>query len=196
MEMFFDYTCPFAYQAHRWLDGIEPQVAAAWRPFSLLELNYRGDGPSVWELEERRDDISLLLFAGHGLVAAGDADIDGYRRAAFAAWHESDDRLDTSAVLGLAAGAGVPDPTAGDLRAHFHDAAAHHRAAERLGVFGSSTLVFGPDAVVFVKLASPPHGGGRATLLDQVRQLAQRPELLEIKRPAPVPDVSVREAAG
>ncbi|MGH9033900.1 MAG: hypothetical protein ACRDZV_17380 [Acidimicrobiia bacterium] len=99
VTVFFDYTCPFAYRAHRWFDHL-PDVDASWRPFSLLEHNYRGDGPPVWRLVERANDISLLLFAGHSWVDAERADLAGYRHDVFHAWHEADTDLDAGDVVG------------------------------------------------------------------------------------------------
>lgn len=39
VEVFFDYTCPFTYRAHRWLETLD-DLSVTWRPFSLLEHNY------------------------------------------------------------------------------------------------------------------------------------------------------------
>lgn len=110
LTVYFDYTCPFAYRAHRWFDHLE-DVDASWLPFSLLELNYRGDGPPVWRLPERADDISLLLFAGHSWVVADDRDLDRYRHDVFHAWHETDGGLDLDDVVEMASAAGA---TGGD----------------------------------------------------------------------------------
>ncbi len=182
VEVFFDYTCPFAYRAHRWLDLVE--VPTRWRPFSLLEQNYRGEGPPVWRLAERADDISLLLFAGHQWVLADDADIVAYRHAAFAAWHDSNTRLAIGDVVAMATAAGA---TGGDaaLREHFFDAETEHDQARTLGVFGSPTLVFGPDAAAYVKLGRVPAPDRASRVLDAVATMSELPSLIEVKRPEP-----------
>lgn len=182
MEIFFDYTCPFAYRAHKWLDPINQQIKADWRPFSLLERNYRGDGPSVWDLDERRDDISLLLFAGHSLVNARHGDINRYRRMMFSAWHDGHRDLDKADILRIVVESGLNKSTELDLREHFRDAAADHRAAETHGVFGSPTIVFDPGTAAFVKLDSIPEPDAAIELLSEVHQLATRSEILEVHR--------------
>ena len=108
VTVFFDYTCQFAYRAHRWFDHL-PHVEARWRPFSLLEHNYRGDGPPVWRLPERADDISLQLFAGHHWVAADGGDLDRYRHGVFHAWHDTDTRVEADYIVAMANRAGRPE---------------------------------------------------------------------------------------
>ena len=183
LTVFFDYTCPFAHRAHRWFDHLDT-VNATWRCFSLLEHNYRGDGPPVWRLPERADDISLLLFAGHHWVLSQGADLDAYREAVFHAWHETDADLDASDVVAMATGAGAT----GDqetLRDHFLDAEADHEDSRALGVFGSPTLVFAPAAAAFVKLDTPPSATRARRVLDAVATMAELPSVAEVKRPTP-----------
>jgi 2-hydroxychromene-2-carboxylate isomerase len=180
VEVWFDYTCPFAYRACQWLDQLA--VGARWRPFSLLERNYRGHGPPVWRLPERVDDISLLLFAGHQLVAAGRGDLDRYRRSAFTAWHQTRTRLGLADVVRFAADAGAAGAEAA-VRAHFFDAEAEHEAARARGVFGSPTLVFGPDRAAFVKLDRVPAPDRAGRVFDAVLTLSEFPSVLEVKRP-------------
>lgn len=182
MRVFFDYTCPFAYKAHRWLEEAGVATDFDWRIFSLLERNYRGDGPPVWELDERQDDISLLIFAGHELVERDGGDPDLYRRRMFETWHETDEHLDVRGILRIAKEAGV-DGGEDDIREVFHDALADHEEARRLGIFGSPTLVFGEDRVAFVKLTEPPTGEDATSLFAQIEGLAGRSEILEVQRP-------------
>ncbi len=182
MQVFFDYTCPFAHKAHHWLEAAGAASDAEWRIFSLLEHNYRGDGPPVWELEERRDDISLLIFAGHKLVERERGDLDTYRRAVFETWHETDERLDLDGILAMVEKSGVAG-SEDAIREVFSDALADHDEARDLGIFGSPTLVFGEGRVAFVKLTAPPTGDEARSLLGQVEELAGRPEILEIDRP-------------
>lgn len=190
LTVYFDYTCPFAYRAHRWLDELD-SVDITWCPFSLLERNYRGDGPPVWRLPERADDISLLLFAGHCWVEADHANLAQYRHAAFGAWHETDGRLDLDDVLTLAQKAGAAGGEDA-LRAHFFDAEAVHDQARHLGVFGSPTLVFSTDEAAFVKRDAPPPPERAHQVLDAVAAMAALPSVLEVKRPIrpPKPDAS------
>ena len=181
VTVFFDYTCQFAYRAHRWFDHL-PHVEARWRPFSLLEHNYRGDGPPVWRLPERADDISLLLFAGHHWVQADGADLDRYRHDVFHAWHETDSRLEADDIVAMANRAGAHGGTE-QLRDHFHDAEADHDDARSLGVFGSPTIVFASGDAAFVKLHAPPDAERAADVFDTVQATAGLDTVQEIKRP-------------
>lgn len=180
VDVWFDYTCPFAYRACGWLDQLA--VDARWHPFSLLERNYRGDGPPVWRLPERAGDISLLLFAGHQLVRAAGGDLDGYRRSAFTARHAASARLGLADVARLAADAGARGGESA-VRAHFFDAEAEHDLARSLGVFGSPTLVFAPDPAAFVKLARVPAPDRAGRVLEAVAAMSGLPSVLEVKRP-------------
>jgi len=182
MQIFFDYTCPFAYQAHRWLEEAGVATRADWRIFSLLEHNYRGDGPPVWELEERKNDISLLIFAGHKLVLRENGDLDTYRRTMFETWHRIGGSLKLDEILHIVKQSSV-NGTQDDLREVFLDAMSDHDRARQLGIFGSPTLVFNQDHVVFVKLDQAPAGEPARSLLHDIETLSRRTELLELKRP-------------
>lgn len=184
VEVFFEYTCPFTDRAAHWLDGL-PGVGVTWRPFALLERNYRGEGPSVWRREDRAKDISLLLFAGHELVRAHGGDLTGYRRAVLHAWHETHRRLDLDAILRLTSEAGV-EADAAAVRAHFLDAEAEHAAGAALGVFGTPSLVYSDGAVAFVKLDTIPTPQRAQSLWQATRALAHEAgELAEWQRITP-----------
>lgn len=186
VEVFFDYTCPFTYRAHYWLASVRG-VEMIWRPFSLLEQNYRADGPSVWRREERAQDISLLLFAGHELVRARGGDQGHYRRAVFHTWHATHDRLDLDAIIRIAGKAGVSADEAA-VREHFLDAEAEHAAGAALGIFGTPALVYPGGAVAFVKLDAVPDADRVLPLWQATLALAQdTAELREWQR------ISMRE---
>jgi len=182
MKIFFDYTCPFAYKAHLWLEEAGVASSADWQIFSLLEHNYRGDGPPVWELEERQNDISLLIFAGHKLVLRESGDLDRYRRTMFETWHRIGGSLKLDEIFHIVKQSGV-NGTEDDLREVFLDAMSDHNRARQLGIFGSPTLVFDEDRVVFVKLDQAPAGESALSLLHDIETLSGRTELLELKRP-------------
>lgn len=183
LTVYFDYTCPFAYKANLWFDHLD-SVDAMWQPFSLLEKNYRGDGPPVWQLADRVDDISLVLFGGHCWVDADGADLDHYRHVAFRAWHDLDADLRIDDVVAMATEAGAVGGTE-ELRSHFLDAESVHDAARQLGVFGSPTLVFASGAAAFIKLDQPPTAANAQQVLDAVATMAELRSVLEVKRPTP-----------
>jgi predicted DsbA family dithiol-disulfide isomerase len=60
----------------------------------------------------------------------------------------------------------------------------HTYAAEKLGVFGTPTLVFPEDQAVFIKMASPSSPEESVSVFNEVRQMAEgRRNILEVKRP-------------
>jgi len=177
-EVLFDYTCGFSNRARHWLDQLE-DVQVAWRPFSLLEQNRHGGLP-VFDQPDLKDNVSLVALAVHEAVHANGGDLDGYRRRMFTAWHEEPGRLSTEDIVGFGRDAGLR---------HFNHAAAfealagEHAEGNRLGVFGTPTLVFDDGRAAFVKLDAVPDAARAHRLWETVRHLAAgEPELAEWHR--------------
>lgn len=60
----------------------------------------------------------------------------------------------------------------------------HTYAVEKLGIFGTPTLVFPGGQPVFLKMFPPPPPDEAVQFFTELRQMAERkPYLLEIKRP-------------
>jgi predicted DsbA family dithiol-disulfide isomerase len=87
----------------------------------------------------------------------------------FTAWHKEPGRLSTQDIVGFGRDAGLRDF---DHDAGFATVAVQHAAAAKLGVFGTPTLVLGPDQVVFVKLDAVPALDRARPLWEAVSQLA------------------------
>ena len=166
--VFFDYTCGYSNRAWRWLDALEdPEID--WRPFSLLEQNAGDDGPPVFEQAEYADNPSLIALAVHEQVRVQGGDLRAYRQRMFAAWHEEPGRLSTSDIVDLGREAGLRHF---DREAGFSALAVSHARAAELGVFGTPTLLLGPEQVVFVKLDAVPTIDRARPLFEAVGQLA------------------------
>ncbi len=166
--VFFDYTCGYSNRARHWLDALE-DAELDWRPFSLLEQNSRDDGTPVFEQAQYADNPSLIALAVHEQVRAQGGDLHAYRRRMFTAWHEEPGRLSTQDIVDLGRDAGLRDF---DRDAGFAALAVQHAEAAKLGVFGSPTLVLGPDQVVFVKLDAVPTIDRARPLWEAVGHLA------------------------
>ncbi|SDY81830.1 Predicted dithiol-disulfide isomerase, DsbA family [Modestobacter sp. DSM 44400] len=177
--VFFDYTCGFSNRARHWLDHLD-DVEVSWRPFSLLELHRADDGPTLFQQPDLADNVSLIALAVHEAVGAEGGDVDGYRRRMFTAWHEEPGRLSTEDILGFGRDAGL---RGFDRDAAFAALAADHAAGQRLGVFGTPTLVFDDGQAAFVKLDAVPDADRARPLWDTVSQLATaEPALREWQR--------------
>lgn len=180
VSVFFDYTCGFSNRARHWLDALHG-VEVTWRPFSLLQQNH-GEGP-VFDREEYADNVSLVALAVHEQVRARGGDVDAYRRRMFTAWHEEPGRLSAQDILKFGRTAGL---RTFDHGVAFAALAAEHTEAVRLGVFGTPTLVFAAEHMVFVKLDAVPEASRAQPLWEVVRQLAvDEPALREWQRVSP-----------
>ena len=168
VDVFFDYTCSYSNRSRHWLDALE-DADLVWRPFSLLQQNAGDGGPPVFERSERADNPSLIALAVHEQVRAQGGDVDAYRRRMFTAWHEEPGRLSTEDMVGFGRAAGLGDF---DRTAGLAAVAAEHAAAVELGVFGTPTVVLGPDQVVFLKLDAVPEADRARPLWEAVGRLA------------------------
>ena len=108
----------------------------------------------------------------------------------FSAWHDEHDRYSRPSpeqIVRFGQAAGLD---AFDRNAAFARLGAEHAAGAAHGVFGTPTLVFGPDQAAFVKLDRVPAPEEAAELWESVRRLAvDQPALREWQRPVR-PEVS------
>lgn len=184
LTVFYDYTCEYSFRVWRWLDSLGD---VAWRTFSLREMNREVGTPSLFADPEVSSISVLALALGH---VAREADFPRYHRAVFEAMHAEHRKVGREDLLRIAGAAGV-DAAAFELdRARWAGAVAdeHARAIEEWGVFGTPTIVVEGGGAVFLRLSDPPPPDRAGALLDAVRAVAVgHPEVLEAKRPVPVP---------
>lgn len=165
-----------------------PQVK--WRSFSLTQVNAQRDGRppgwAVWKasLEEPVRGRRAFMAAE---AARRQGDFDNFHHLLLDAHHRERLDLDQEEVVMTLAGkagldrerfqADLADPTTlVPLRRN-------HAQASRLGVFGTPTFVLG-DQVAYIRLREAPRDQEAGVLLDEIcRLVAERPWILEIKRP-------------
>ncbi|HEY31780.1 MAG TPA: thioredoxin domain-containing protein [Dehalococcoidia bacterium] len=162
-----------------------------WKYFSLEQVNSK-EGPH-WKLWEQSDDYpSRGRNAFHAAEAArcqGEEVFNAFHYALLKARHEDKkDIADPAILIEVAEGVGLKmdrfckDLT--DLRLLEKLAADHTFAVETLGIFGTPTLVFPGQQVVFLKVSPPPSPEESVTVFEDVRCLAMdRQQIKEIKRP-------------
>ena len=183
---FYDYTCSYSYKALVWLDhlgeaGLDLDIG--WHTFSLKEANRDPGTPTPFADLEISSISVLALTLAH---AARAADFSRYHAAVFQAMHDERGRVDRTALLDLAAAAGVNIAEFERHRLRWLRAVAdeHAEAVRRWAVFGTPTLLLDGDAPVFLKLSQAPAASEAVELWQSLCTIARcHPELVEIKRP-------------
>ncbi|MFC1937021.1 DsbA family protein [Chloroflexota bacterium] len=195
VEVYFDYLCPFVYNASIWLqrvkDEVGPRLTIKWRFFSLEQVNSQ-QGPR-WKLWEQPDDYPSrglrAFWAAEAAQRQGDDAFGRFHYALLRARHEQRlDIVDVNTLIEVAESAGLEmslfqkDLT--DRRLLTRLAEEYTIAAETLGVFGTPTLVFAEGQAVFLKMAAPPPQEECLSVFTDLQHLAeQRRYIREIKRP-------------
>ena len=172
-------------------EGLGPQLKIDWKYFSLEQVNNK-EGPD-WKLWEQPDDYpSRGRNAFHAAEAAriqGEAAFDAFHFALLKARHEEKrDIADMATLHQVAESVGLEmDRFQKDLddRQLLDRLAENHTfAVETLGVFGTPTLVFPEQQVIFLKMSPPPSPEEAVDVFKDVRRMAEnRHQIKEIKRP-------------
>jgi len=166
-----------------------------WSYFSLTQVNSRVEGWTIWGQVGAEDDVRGRA-AFMAAEAARRQDPDGSRFQRFhmellRQRHELETAVDTPAALSAAAeAAGLDlerferdrqDPET--LRALARD---HQRAVDEHGVFGTPTFVLADGQAAYVRLRPAPSDPDEAVAVfdELTRLLADRPYVLEVKRPS------------
>ena len=195
LEVFYDYRCPFVYQAARLLQSVresgQRDLELRWRYFSLSQANNHEEGWTIWAAAPD-DPAARGRLAFQAAEAAGRQQrFEPFHRALLAARHEHRRDIDDLAVVEEAAAqAGldldrfrrdVADPSL--LQALARD---HQEAVRRLGAFGTPTFHVPGRGAAYVRIRPAPEGEAALDLFDElIGIVAEKPYLLELKRPRP-----------
>lgn len=182
LAVYFDYTCRYSYRAMHWLDLL-PDLAVEWRTFSLKEVNKEPDEPS-WLEADSTPSLSVLAQAlAH---AAREADFHRYHHAVFEAMHGEERRLGEADFFAIAVEAGVDVEAFRAERGSWvaRVGAEHYDAVERIGAYGTPTVVL-DGAAAYLRLAEVPRSEAEArAVVDGLDGIASSPaNLVEIFRP-------------
>jgi len=197
LDVFFDYLCPFVYRASVLLQNVKASGERAfdirWRYFSLIQVNSKVDGFTVWDAGDSEARGRLAFKAAE--AARRQEAFDRFHLALLRARHEQRADIDDVAVVEhLAEESGL------DLEQFREDIADpqiisalerdHRSAVADYGVFGTPTLVFDDGAAAYVRLSEPPEASNSVAIFDRLMSIgADEPRILEIKRPVkPSPD--------
>jgi predicted DsbA family dithiol-disulfide isomerase len=197
LEVFYDYLCPFVYRASVLLQNVkdsgERPLNITWRYFSLVQVNSKVEGFTVWDAADS-EARGRLAFKAAEAARRQDA-FDDFHMALLRARHERRADIDAVAVVEQ-----VADDSGLDLDRFRKDMADpqiigalerdHRAAVADHGIFGTPTFVFGGGVAAYVRLSEPPEASGSVAIFDRVISIgAEEPRILEIKRPVkPSPD--------
>jgi predicted DsbA family dithiol-disulfide isomerase len=195
-DVFYDYLCPFVYRASVLLQNVvdsgERAIDIRWRYFSLIQVNSKDEGWTVWDAVDS-EARGRLAFKAAEAARRQDA-FDDFHMALLRARHEHRADIDDVAVVER-----VAEDSGLDLDRFRTDMADpkivlalerdHRAAVAEYGVFGTPTFVFGTGAA-YVRLSQPPEASDSVAIFDRVISIAaEEPRILEIKRPVkPSPD--------
>ena len=172
LDFYFDFLCPFTYQASRWIRQVSelmgPEVIAVrWRFFSLEQNNLSKQQPgwNIWDQQPGGELRGLLAFAAGGAASnlGGDEALNKFYKALGKLFHEDGlplweketiQKAWTEAGLDNAALAKVLD---GSDRSGLEKLKKDHtEAVERYNAFGSPTLVFEEHRSFYLKIMPAP----------------------------------------
>jgi hypothetical protein len=196
--IFYDFRCPFVYNATMWLEKVKtvggkiPEID--WQPFSLAQINSdKGEGFKYWEQPGALDGSDHTLLAHRAGLAAkrqSKEAFDAFRVSILKARHEDKkDLMDPSVIEESAAKAGLDlgrfreDLADPDLLREIGES--HTRAVEEYGAFGVPTYVFPNGNSAFVKMFIPPDDQAGEVYDTLVKMMNDIKHVGEIKRPQP-----------
>jgi len=195
-DVFYDYLCPFVYRASVLLQNVqdsgERPIDIRWRYFSLIQVNSKDEGWTVWDALDSEARGRLAFKAAEAARRQGG--FNAFHMALLRARHEQRADIDDVAVVErLAEDSGldldrfrkdIADPQI--VSALERD---HLAGVAEYGVFGTPTFVFDAGAA-YVRLSEPPEASDSVAIYDRVISIAaEEPRILEIKRPVkPSPD--------
>ena len=195
-DVFYDYLCPFVYRASVLLQNVRDSgqrpIDIRWRYFSLIQVNSKDDGWTIWDALDSEARGRLAFKAAEAARRQGA--FDDFHMALLRARHEKRVDIDDVAVVER-----VAEDSGLDLDRFRMDIADpqivsalerdHRAAVAEYGVFGTPTFVFDAGAA-YVRLSEPPEASDSVAIFDRVVSIAaEEPRILEIKRPVkPSPD--------
>jgi predicted DsbA family dithiol-disulfide isomerase len=197
LDVFYDYLCPFVYRASVLLQNVEDSgerpLNIRWRYFSLIQVNSKVEGFTVWDASDSEARGRLAFKAAE--AARRQNAFEDFHMALLRARHEQRADIDDVAVVEQ-----IAEDSGLDLDRFRKDIADpeivsalerdHRAAVADYGVFGTPTFIFEGGAAAYVRLSEPPEASDSVAMFDRVIAIAaEEPRILEIKRPIkPSPD--------
>lgn len=173
LDVYFDFTCPYSYQAALWVKEISELMgsdvmAVRWRFFSLEQAKLRKDKPD-WKIWEQPLDSAeakgLMAFVAGGVAheLGGEEALLKFYLALGRLYHEEDQPTGNKTPIeqawveaGLSAEALAWALDGSNRSGYTKLEQDHTEAFEKYNAFGVPTLVFEEHRPFFLRLASKP----------------------------------------
>lgn len=194
IDVYFDYTCPYAWASQRWLDAVQDEVGdrlqITWRYFPLEQVNAKDPGFELWELPNDGTNASLRSYqAANAALNQGPDKFRAFHAGLFNRRHADGRMLGGQAVLDRTAQeAGLDmdqfhrDLESDEVFAKVREDYIYGR--QELGVFGTPTIVFENNEGAYLKLNYRELPEDPVPFWhDFVATVRDRPRVIEIKRP-------------
>jgi predicted DsbA family dithiol-disulfide isomerase len=195
IDVYFDYSCPWAWGSQVWLDQVKEELGddleVNWRYFPLEQVNAKDPEFKLWDQPNDGTSSSLRSFQGaHAAAKQGKDAFERFHAALYKKRHADGRNLGKQDVLEAAAiEAGLDlEQFRRDLGSAevFDIVEEDYTTGRKLGVFGTPTIMFdnGEGAYLQVNFRNLPEDP--VTFWQEfVRTVRDRPEVREIKRPQP-----------
>ena len=177
------------YNASVWLRRLEPKVSVNWKCFSLTKVNLNDSDENFWDKPDQEMPRGLWPFRAV-LAAAKQGNLLSsalvYRL--LDAKHKERLDIDDPEVL-----KDIGQSICGNSKQFIDDfedrsnlatLAEQHTDGSSLGIFGTPTVVFNRQDTIFVKMLVPD-AEDDLSLFENLKSIAQRPYLAEVKKPQP-----------
>ena len=194
VDVYFDYACPFADSAARWVSELKKQIGDevqfAFKFFPLEQVNAPDDfEEAIWDLpRENRSPARHSMQAGAAALQQGSEAFDAFNLALMKLKHsEGKDHGKRASIMEAAQSAGLnmarfEEDLADDelldlVREHYETGVSEH------GVFGTPTFVFPSGTSVYLQLLPAPTAEEAVPLWREFVATAEgRPNFREFKR--------------
>lgn len=194
VDVYFDYACPYADSAARWVDELKKQIGDevqfTFKFFPLEQVNAPADvEEAIWDLpRENRSPARHSMQAGAAALQQGNEAFDAFILELMKLKHsEGKEHGKRASILEAAQRAGLnmeqftedldDDELLDIVREHYESGVAEH------GVFGTPTFVFPSGAAVYLQLLPAPTAEEAVPLWREfVATAEERPNFREFKR--------------
>lgn len=195
IEVFYDYSCPYAYAGSNWLREVRAapgdSLAITWRMFSLEQVNSElGEDWKIWEQPIEHTSKGLEGFrAALAARQQGDEAFEAFHFAWFEARHGEKESARRPSARSIAEEAGLDmarfDADAADSSLWATLGEDHARGVREFGVFGVPTIVFPGGEAAYIRMRPALTGSDAVEGWREFTQtVVGRPTIAEIKRPS------------